>query len=646
MGAYDVLEVMCNPRAVFQDIKLLTLCNECEVTWKSSDETIINIGTEETISFSSLSYVVASVYRDRDAAKDITLTATISYGGASMTKTFNLHVMKDLPAIGNVIGLREKYIIDQYASWVNPEVTVTNYASLVGLLLDEELDYNITYSYKYALSKNDEFLEVSDVYTSVPGVYEVTYTINSIINPQDKVSTSFFVYVSSNTAKIDLDLSKGGITFNVSSSGVDIRADLSSTSGNMFVYITTDALATANKIKSSGVPYPVNDEYIDVTVENENTSSYYIFVVFVNKANTYTSSIYSAKIDMKNISTCEEFYDMVTGKTSPTTIYNIANDIDFADYTWVETLTTETFGGYLNGNSHTISNISLTGNSPKNVNIFYKVSGGTITNLNFSNITLIGDDAITTKVAIIGQMANGFLNNIALTNITTSGYQGVAGLVGQITGGVNYINQVSLINDENCTIVASGKYCGGMVGNLQKDTSEETVELYVDNCFVNAVIGGTLDTGGYSGGIVGRYKNDFDVCVLSIDHCVVYGQVMTGKNYAGGITGGCDYGFGSTTISHCLSQIVLYYAGTTIDGVEAVSVKNGSPIFGRMTVGTGSYEFYSNFGSFNDYNVGVSDGDDLDFKLSRRYFWETSLNLDLENIWTFNEASMSVSLNH
>ena len=624
IGAYDVLEVMCNPNAVFQDLKLLTLCNECEVSWKSSDESIIKIGTEETISFSSLSYINASIYRHRDAAKNITLTATI----------------------GNIIGLNEKYIIDQYEKWKNPDITVTNYASQAGLLLDEGLDYNITYSYKYATSKNDQFYEVSDVYSSVPGVYEVTYNINSIINPQDKVSTSFLVYVSSNTAKIDLDETKGGISFNVSSSGVDIRADLSSTSGKMYVYITTDALATASKIKNSGVAYPINDEFIDVTVEKDNTSSYYIFVVFVNKANTYTSSIYSAKIDLKNISTCEEFYAMVTGKTSPTTIYNITNDIDFTNYTWVESLTTETFGGYLNGNNHTISNITINGTSPKNVNIFYKVSGGTITNINFKNITLIGDDAVTTKVAIVGQMVDGYLNNIQLSNITCYGYQGAAGLVGQICGGINYINQVSLVNDESSTIIASGKYCGGIVGNLQRDTSEATVKLYVDNCFVDAIVGGTIDTGGYTGGIVGRYKNDFDDCILSIDHCVVYGKIMTGKNYAGGITGGCDNGFGKTIISHCLSQVVLYYAGTTIDGVNAVSVKNGSPIMGRQTVGSGTYEFYNNYASFNDYNLGISDGDDLDFKLSRRYFWETSLDLDLDKLWTLNETTMTVSLKH
>lgn len=646
IGAYDVLEVMCNPAAVFQDLKLLTICNECDVTWKSSDESVIKIGTEEVTSFSNLTYVYANVYRNRDEAKDVTLTATISYGGASMEKTFTIHVMKDMPAIGEILGLNDKYILDQYDEWENPEITVTNYASQAGLLLEEDKDYNITYSYKYAKSKNDQFYEVSDVYTSVPGVYEVTYTINSLINPQDKVSTSFFVYVSSNTANIDLDTSKGGISFNVSSSGVDIKAALSSTSGYMYVYITNDALATASKIKNNGVVYPINDERIEVTVERENTSGYYIFVVFTNKANTYTSSIYSAKVELKDISTCEDFYAMVTGKTSSTTIYNIVNDIDFSNFTWNETLTTENFGAYVNGNNHTISNISITGTSAKNVNIFYRIVGGTITDLKFHNITLIGDESVSTRVSIVGQMIDGYLNNIELTNITAIGYQGVAGLVGQVCGGTNYINQVSLVNSEDNTLFASGKYCGGIVGNVQKDTSEEKVELYVDNCFVNAVVGGTYDTGGYSGGIVGRYKNDFDSCLLSINRCVVYGKIMTGKNYAGGITGGCDNGFGKTIITRCLSQVVLYYAGTMIDGVNAVSVKNGSPIMGRQTVGSGTFEYYNNYGSFNDYNPGVSDGDDLDFKISRRYFWETSLNLDLENIWNLNEAAMTVSLRH
>ena len=89
---------------------------------------------------------------------------------------------------------------------------------------------------------------------------------------------------------------------------------------------------------------------------------------------------------------------------------------------------------------------------------------------------------------------------------------------------------------------------------------------------------------------------------------------------------------------------VTYKYYTTIDGVVAKSVKNGSPIFGPMTAGSGSYEFFNNYGNFSDYNPGVSDGDDLDFKISRRYFWETSLDLDLENIWILDEVSKTVLL--
>ncbi len=646
LGAYDVLHVMCNPNAVFQDVKLLTVVNECKVTWKSSDESVLKIGTETTNSLSGLSYVIGQVIRDRDRDRNVTLTATIAYGGAVMEKQFNLRVMKDYPAIGNIMGLNDKYIIEQYGVWENPDVTITNRASQSGLLLTEGLDYVITYTYKYAPTKNDTFYEVSDVYTSVPGVYEVTYNVDSLINPQDKVTTSFYVFVSSNTAIIDLDTVRGGISFNVSSTGVDIRAALTSTSGNMYVYLTDSAFATAAQIKSNGVAYPVNDDYIQVTVPNDNTKGYYLFVVFVNKANTYTSTPYSAKIELKNISTPQEFYQMATSKSSTTTIYNITNDIDFSNFNWVHKEHTETFGGYINGNGYTISNITLTGNSARNVNLFYKISGGTITDLNFENITLIGDDNNTSKVGIIGQMANGYLNNIKLRNITAHGLESVAALVGHVSGGTNYINHVSLVNDANHTITVTKRYCGGIVGNLQQDTSEDKVELYVDNCLVDAVIGSEIDTGGYSGGIVGRYKNELETYLLVIDHCVVYGKIMTGKNYAGGITGGCESGFGTTIISHCLSQIELFYAGTYIDGVTAKSVKNGSPIFGRLTPGSGSYEFYNNFGNFADYNAGVSDGEELDFKIGRRFFWEISLDLDLENIWVLDEVAKRVTMKH
>ena len=633
IGAYDVLEVMCNPVAVFQDLKLLTLCNETKITWASSNTNVIKVTTEEEKSLSGVTNVWGKVYRDRSKDVKVTLTATITYGSAKMTKAFEVNVKKDNPSIGEVTGFEEKYILDQYAEWNLPEIAVSNKSSYSGLSLVEGVDYTVTPTYKYAQDKNATYYQVSDVYTSVPGVYEVTYNIQSLMNKDDFVTASFYVYVNSNYAEIDLNTgSQLGI--NVVSEGVKVRAELSAASGYMYVYTTDETIVRASAVKEKGQKFEIADESIEAIVTNANTAAYNIFVVFVNKADTYTSQVYSASVSIKTISTHDEFYNFATGGGSGTTIYQLQNDLDFSNYNWVESATTSTFGGLFDGRHHTISNITINGTSAKNVNVIYKVSGGSILNVKFHNITLIGDSNVSTRVAVIGQLCDGTIDNIELRNITAVGYQSAAGMVGHVVGGTNYISRVSLVNDENQRIEVSGKYCGGIVGNVQKDTTEKYVECYIDNCYVNGVIGGTTDTGGYTGGIVGRYKNEFEDCVLSIEQCVVYGQIRTGKNYAGGITGGCDNGSGYTRIYRCLADVTLYYVDKVIDGKEAVAVKNGSPIMGRQTVGLGVFDYMANYGSFADYNAGVSDSEDFEWNIKRDRFWTVNLRFDIENTWS------------
>lgn len=641
--AYDVLDVMCDPNCVFQNVKLLTLCNECKVYWSSSDPNILYIGRDEEKSLSGLTYVIGEITKDRTENKQITLTATIVYNGASLKKEFNLNIMKDKPSLGTITGHDERYIIDQYFDWQNPDITVTNASSLSGQLLKEDIDYKVEITYKYAQDKNAIFYDVSDVYTSVPGVYEVTYNVISLLNKEDKLESSFLIYISSDNAEIDLDEKGSGIEFHVTSTGVNIKAELSSTSGYMYILKSTNAMELASSIISKGTQYAITSEKVDVTFTDQNTDKYYLYVIFTNKAGSSKSKIYNEQIKIVNIKTEQEFYNFVTGSFSSTTIYSLQNDLDFQKFNWKEVQTTSTFGGLFNGNHHTISNITLNGTSPKNVNIFYKVSGGSILNTKFHNIKLIGDNSATTKVGIIGQLCGGTIDNIELRNITAFGYQGTAALVGQVIGGISKISRVSLVNDEEQSITVSGKYAGGIVGNLQKDSSETELDLTVEECYVNATIGGKEDNGGYSGGIIGRYKNDFDICNLTIYHCIVYGTIMTGKNYAGGITGGCDNGLGNTTIKYCISDINLYYAGTWIDGEVAKSVKNGSPIFGRMTVGTGIYTFVRNYGCFNDYNAEVSDGEDFDYKITTNYFWETTMKLDIVKQWKYDGEKVSLN---
>ena len=116
-------------------------------------------------------------------------------------------------------------------------------------------------------------------------------------------------------------------------------------------------------------------------------------------------------------------------------------------------------------------------------------------NVSFDNITINGASGVATVAGIVGQMCGGYIHNVSLHNISVNAHTGAGGLVGQVTGNSNYITQVSLVNDNPSMIYVTNKYCGGIVGNLQKDTAESRVSLYVSYVFVNAVIGDGKDAG-------------------------------------------------------------------------------------------------------------------------------------------------------
>ena len=99
----------------------------------------------------------------------------------------------------------------------------------------------------------------------------------------------------------------------------------------------------------------------------------------------------------------------------------------------------------------------------------------------------------------------------------------------------------------------------------------EVVEFAdVSDVYVNAVIGDGKDAGGYIGGVIGRNKNEFDCYSMTLYRCVFEGQVMTGKDYSGGIFAGCDNGAGNIHINSCAANCTILLKGVLLDGVAAM----------------------------------------------------------------------------
>lgn len=653
----DVLEIMCNPNAVYQNVDLLTMVNNCKITWESSNELVLKCGEPlpndpnrfiEYSSTSGVTHIAGVVYRDRNEDKQVTLTATITYNDATITKDFVLNVKKDIPEIGTIVGFEDRYILTLFQDYTIPMPSVLNGSSYYGLTLIENQDYVVNTYILYAASSADfesgNFYEISKVYTSMPGVYKVVYEVESLIS-QETLSTSFFAYVVSEDANIDFVMDANNepeLEVNVSRDGVQVYGKFTNILGKMYVSTTEKGVTLSkDELIQNGKVYDITDETLTAVYPINNDHEYDVHVLVTNKNESVISDVYSRSISVQTVNSEDEFFQLVNGETNSTTIYLLTRNLNYEGYTW-KTNDSQVFGGLFNGNGYTISNITINGTGKKDAAIFYKLRNGTIMNVNFENINIQGLSGVATIAGIVGQMTGGYIHHIGLKNITVYAHTGAGAMVGQISGGVNYITQVELINEENvATITVSNKYCGGVVGNVQKDTDQDKVEAYLSDCHVKGTIGHEYDAGGYVGGIVGRCKNDYSSCVLEIEKCFFEGTIMTGKNYAGGIFAGSDNGAGLIRIIHCVSNVSIYYAGSWIDGISVMSHKNGSPIYGRYTKGEGTIMCFDNYANFADSQI-PTDIEEFSRIITTSGFWGALV--DIENVWIFNEETLTVSL--
>lgn len=674
-GALDVIDIMCDKNAVFQDVNLLTKVNGLDVSWYSSDENVISVGYNTVASISGRTYVIGNVKRSRTEDKDIKLIATVVDGAVCLNKEFTLHVIKEEAGIGKVVGIADKYVCEQYDDFVKPVINVTDKASYSGNKLELDKDYTIDVKYEYAISTKDKFYPVDDVYTACAGVYKVSYDINSKLNDNKNVKGSYLVYVNSKEALIDvsesaelaskygIELQDGkAIAVNGSRDGAKVTAAFTNIYGYMYLATAPKGTTmTADEVIKNGVRADIVDEVCDAVAPNANTDEYQVFMVVTNRteieAKKCISDVYSFDITIKHISTAKDLYDVLTGSNSSTVIYVLDNDIDFAQEALDFTGKTAAFTGVLNGNGHKISNIIINSNAAdQSTNIIGKLRNGTIMNVTFENIVINALNDKEKNTGIIGVMCGGYISNVALKNVYVSGLDQLGTLVGQVSGGTNYINNVSLTGDYSTEVPSGtddekkakyealkpavrskGKYFGGLVGNMQKDTAELKAELNMEDIYVKAYIGDHHDVG-YVGGILGRDKNEFDSYTLNMSRCVFVGIVDTNKTYSGGIVGSIDSASGHVTVKNCVSDAILVCTSLVLGySEEAEGQKNNSPVIGRLSENIELQSFSGNAGSFKDYHGIVnSTSDNFGENILKDGFFKNR-EYDLENVWQLTE---------
>ena len=763
LSAYMALNPITNQNATFQDFDITNLINGCEITWESDNTDIITISNDETVSKSMSVESQAHIFVPKEKTT-VKLTATIRFATATIKKEFNITVYPRDQYLGEIVSTADDVIrVQIYSTYYAPEVYPIDASSINNNRYDETL-YDLTYKYEFAADGNSKSHEVDDVYTSVPGLYKITATATSKSDANQKSEYTFKVYIVDPDCSIDFIGQKSDVI--LSADGFAISGNLSNVEGYVKAFTSTTDLGdlTPEEIvnHSDLQVYKVSTDKIVAQFEANNNATtdvaYYIYYTVVNDnaTNLDRTTAYKAQVNTKLIKDENEFMKLArTGApdsndySNSLTIFYIDKDLDFKDISWnVSVSTSDKFSGLFNGNGHKISNISYEGKPAvaDALNVFYKVVNGSIMNVTFDNIKFKCLDSSNGKrMGVIGQMKGGFIQNVHITNSSFVGYESVGGLVGQMTGGDNFIRQCSLINPQefftpttdtvfstdktyytygyddknntynyvdvdlsakdsmykagdaivqgekddekiyelphNYTISSKNKYQAGLVGNAQIADNATYLNLEMANCLVRATIGDGSDTGGNTGGILGRCKNDSDQYYIELHHNFYEGYIISKGLYGAGILGDLDNGLGRIIVHHNMALVNYVYKGQLIDvdffyamAIEAAmngnpdilaelqkyAHKNLNPIIGRATSSNNKlYEgTKNNIGNWTEYYSKLVSSVSIYFNMSSfdeetqsSYIYEINartfssmLGFDLENIWIFDNETKTINL--
>ena len=586
-AVYNTLYLYTDTNAVYQDFTLTTEMMGANITWKSSNEDILRIKKEYNSSNSGSQDVSVLVYRPEETTK-VTLTATINFEGHLRTKTFELNIMADEPALGDVYvkGLEDavtdtdkRFIIDQYQVFEEPELIVENAADYNGKTLNAS-NYKVETVYEYATSSTSAYSVVGNFSPSVAGVYRITKNVTFLGEPAGTTSYTYYIYVASNDAVIDFV--EGTAQFSVNKDGYILSGDLTNVKGSINAYSSSDAAEIASiegmteaeaiaALKDKAQAVEFKDNSVKAQFTNDNSKAYTVFYWFENGAGEATSEVYAVDVSVETIASTAEFTQKLANNNA-STVYLITADLDFRDVSYSPI---KNLYGLINGNGHTISNLTVSGGA--RTGLFQYLSGGTIMNVKFSNVSLT---ATAQRVGLFGESDGGYISNVLLENFVVNAEDGRGGaLIGQHLKGDLYIDNVALMNDAEHAVASDSKDLGGFIGLIQSSGAGTTFGVVqITDCMIDAIIdGANVD---YVGGFVGRMEDRSVEDIFTMERCYNIADIR-GGNYVGGMLGGQNNSAGGdyvVTMKDCIFLGSLTFSGAKLTQPE----KNCSGIFGRF----------------------------------------------------------------
>ncbi|MDD3958115.1 MAG: InlB B-repeat-containing protein, partial [Candidatus Izemoplasmatales bacterium] len=325
------------------------------------------------------------------------------------------------------------------------------------------------------------------------------------------------------------------------------------------------------------------------------------------------------------IATAQAFYDM-TMSGSERAFYLTA-DINFADFTWVQTGNGQSFKGHFEGFDHVLSNITITGEgSGVYGGLFQRATGASIQNVKIVNASI---DVNGRAGVLIGRVENDavVVQNITFELSTVKGTagEGVGILVGNASHGITADHIVIL----SSSAFNTGKNVSLLVGRA--DHAAHFTDIYI---FDSQAESQTYNTDAGVGGIVG-YTNSASADLV-FERIVIEDSVLIGRSN-GALVG--YYRYGGLTATDVFLDIAFPYDGS--GGAEQ------SGIIGRRNVDENTTDpvLTRVFGHFTSLVAGAAIQLDLANTLAdldglADSWWLTQMpNIPASDLWHINELT-------
>lgn len=197
------------------------------------------------------------------------------------------------------------------------------------------------------------------------------------------------------------------------------------------------------------------------------------------------------------------------------------------------------FSGDFNGNSNTITGLTIHRGSTNNIGLFASISSGA----NIHDVTLANEDIIGS--ADVGGLVGYAENGITVTNVTTSGsvsgYNGVGGIIGS-QDAENFDSPKMVVTlsglHSTATVHADDYVAGGLIGYIYGEAHNNAIDISLSN---SSHTGGLVDAFGEAGGVVGEaevYNYSSQLATNTFSGLSSEGEVNTATSgSAGGIFG-------------------------------------------------------------------------------------------------------------